>query len=284
MQCLVCNTAMRNGLVSWHRKCPSCRYESAQLKPMINDQHAHGQLNELDREIALKQLRSMNFRAIVQHISELAAPSAESLLDVGSAHGWFLQQAAGRYRVLGLEPDAEVGGKALARGLPMRLGYFPDALAPGESFDVIVFNDVIEHIPDIEAAIDACKARLNRDGLLILNLPSSRGFFYKLSKLFATIRLRGPFDRMWQKGLPSPHVHYFNESNLSTFVTQRGFSLARTFSLPALSTSGLLQRLRLVGKVNPLALYLQYAAVMCVIPLVKMFPSDIVVCMFRKER
>lgn len=283
MECIVCNCATRAGLSPWHITCPSCQYESAQLKPMINEQQAHDQLNEHDREVALKQLRSENFKAIVEHISEIASPCARSLLDVGSAHGWFLEQAAVRFQVIGVEPDAAVGGKAAARGLPVRRGYFPDVLAPDETFDVIVFNDVIEHIPDIGSALDACKAHLNPDGLLVLNLPSSRGFFYKLSKLFARIHWNGPFDRMWQKGLPSPHVHYFNDSNLTTLVTRHGFSATRTFTLAALSTNGLLERLRLVGKVNPVALYLQYAAVICAIPLVKLFPSDIVVCVFRKQ-
>jgi SAM-dependent methyltransferase len=283
MNCIVCTGTTRAGLSPWHHTCPSCSYESAQLQPMINEQQAHDQLNERDREIALKQLRSENFKTIVEHIGQLAAPGAKKLLDVGSAHGWFLEQAATRFEVMGVEPDAAVGGKAAARGLPVRLGYFPDALANGETFDVIVFNDVIEHIPDIKSALDACKARLNPAGLLVLNLPSSRGFFYRLSKLFASVNWSGPFDRMWQKGLPSPHVHYFNDSNLTTLVTRHGFTVARTFDLAALSTSGLLERLRLVGKVNPVALYLQYAAVMCAIPLVKLFPSDIVVCVFRKQ-
>ncbi len=42
------------------------------------------------------------------------------------------------------------------KGLPARKGYFPDALDKKEKFDVIVFNDVIEHIPNIEGALASC--------------------------------------------------------------------------------------------------------------------------------
>ena len=268
---------------SWHRFCPACRYESAALKPSINEERTHQLVNESDREISLKQLRSENFRAIVAHLDRLAPASAKTLLDVGSAHGWFLEQAGKRFTVMGLEPDAAVGQKAAARGLPVRIGYFPDALAPGESFDVIVFNDVIEHIPDIASALVACESRLNPGGLLVLNLPSSRGFFYRLSKLFARVNVRGPFDRMWQKGLPSPHVHYFDDNNLKALVTRHGFQMISSFGLSALCASGLLERLRVVGKVNPLVLYFQYVAVLCTIPVVRLFPSDTVVCVFRKS-
>lgn len=283
MNCLVCGSPIRLGLSSWHAACASCRYESASLQPTINDKEAHTLVNERDREIALKTLRQENFKAIVGRISALVPPDAATLLDVGSAHGWFLEEASTRFCVLGIEPDIAVGEKAAARGLPVRYGYFPDALDSDERFDVIVFNDVIEHIPDINAAIRACHERLNDDGILVLNLPSSRGFFYRLSKLFARAGLLGPFERMWQKGLPSPHVHYFNEANLATLVERHDFTLVQDFALPSLRSSGLMERLSFVGKVSRPMLYAQYLGAMCVIPLLRIFPSDIMVAIFRKK-
>lgn len=284
MNCLVCGKPIRLGLSPWHAACASCRYESANLQPTINDKEAHTLVNERDREIALKALRQENFKAIVVRTSALAAPDATTLLDVGSAHGWFLEEASTRFSVLGIEPDIAVGEKAAARGLPVRYGYFPDVLDSGERFDVIVFNDVIEHIPDINGAIRACHERLNDDGILVLNLPSSRGFFYRLSKLFARVGLPGPFERMWQKDLPSPHVHYFNENNLTTLVGRHDFTLVQSFALPSLRSSNLMERLSFVGKVSKPALYAQYLGAMCVIPLLWIFPSDIMVTIFRKKK
>jgi 2-polyprenyl-3-methyl-5-hydroxy-6-metoxy-1,4-benzoquinol methylase len=283
MNCIVCGNATSAGLMEWHRTCGGCAYERADLKVSINETPAHEQIDERDREVALKALRDENFKAIVASITSLAPPGARTLLDIGCAHGWFLEQASTRFEVLGIEPDAAVGEKTAARGLPVRLGYFPDALQQGETFDVLVFNDVIEHIPGIEAALGACQARLNAGGLLVLNLPSSRGFFYRLSKLFARIGLRGPFERLWQKGLPSPHVHYFNERNLTTLVGHHGFQLVDEIELPSLRADGLMERLRYVGKVSKPVLYAQYLTILCAIPVLSLFPSDIVVCTYRKR-
>lgn len=283
MKCIVCAGNTEVGYSPWHRTCPACRYESADLKPIINQSQAHSHVDEADREIALKSLRAENFKIIVDRVSRLAPQSASRLLDVGSAHGWFLEQARTRFNVLGIEPDQAVGERAAARGLPVRLGYFPDVLEQDERFDVIVFNDVIEHIPDIDSALDACHARLNADGLLVLNLPSSRGVFYRLSKLFARFNLRGPFERMWQKDLPSPHVHYFNEKNLRTLVSRHGFEEKQGFELASLKASGLLERLRFTGGTNPVVLYTQYAVLRCVIPFLNLLPSDIVVGIYRKR-
>ncbi|HEX8886575.1 MAG TPA: class I SAM-dependent methyltransferase, partial [Noviherbaspirillum sp.] len=257
-------------------------YESAALQGTINEQSAGLSLDEDAREAGLKALRQENFRHIVALARGLARPEARRLLDVGCAHGWFLETARERFEVLGIEPDAVVGGRTMARGLPVRAGYFPDALEPGETFDVIVFNDVIEHIPDIRAALDACHARLEEGGLLVLNLPSSAGFFYRLSKAFVKVGWRSPFERLWQKDLPSPHVHYFRPANLARLVARHGFACVHSGELPSLRAKGLLERMRCAGNLSGPSLYLQYAAVLCAIPLLRLFPSDIIVSVFRK--
>jgi 2-polyprenyl-3-methyl-5-hydroxy-6-metoxy-1,4-benzoquinol methylase len=281
MACIVCGAATSAGLAAWHAACPSCDYQSGALAAAINDEQAHGVVNEADRELGLKALRQQNFEVIAGYASRHARPGAKTLLDVGSAHGWFLEAARGRFDVLGIEPDAAVGARAAARGLPVRRGFFPDVLEAGETFDVIVFNDVIEHIPDIRGALAACRERLNPDGILILNLPNCRGFFYRLAKLLARLGWHAPFDRLWQKGLPSPHVHYFNRSNLTALVEQQGFERVADAELPSLRAGGLLQRIR-AGNVGAAALYAQYLAVLCAIPALRLFPSDIIVCVYRK--
>lgn len=282
MVCIVCGNTQTAGLASWHATCPACQYESAALSVAIN-QHTGPEVNEAEREAGLKALRLENFRAIVQYAKRHVRPGARSLLDVGSAHGWFLETAREDFDVLGVEPDAVVGGRAAARGLPVRAGFFPDVLREDERFDVIVFNDVIEHIPDIRSALDACRQRLNPDGILILNLPNSRGFFYRLSKGVARLGWRTPFERLWQKDLPSPHVHYFSTGNLAQLVAGRGFDLVDSAELPALRAKGLRERLSCAGNVPLVSLWVQYIAIMCAIPVLRIFPSDIIVCIFRKK-
>jgi 2-polyprenyl-3-methyl-5-hydroxy-6-metoxy-1,4-benzoquinol methylase len=283
MTCIVCGTPQTAGLAEWHASCGKCGYESAALHGAINEQSVGAAVDEDARELGLKALRQENFRDIVDIAHRLAPTGARRLLDVGCAHGWFLETARERFEVLGIEPDALVGGRTAARGLPVRQGYFPDALLAGESFDVIVFNDVIEHIPDIDAALDACYARLNEGGLLILNLPSSAGFFYRLSKTFARMGWHSPFERLWQKDLPSPHVHYFRPGNLERLVNRHGFECVHASELPSLRAKGLLERIRCAGNISGLSLYLQYAAALCTIPMLRIFPSDIIVSVFRKQ-
>jgi 2-polyprenyl-3-methyl-5-hydroxy-6-metoxy-1,4-benzoquinol methylase len=283
MACIVCGSPTAPGLAEWHATCPTCAYESAALQVAINGPGGE-RVDEAERETGLKSLRMQNFRMIVEAAKRHAGSGRRKLLDVGSAHGWFLEAAGASFEVLGVEPDATVGGRAAALGLPVRSGYFPQALRKDERFDVIVFNDVIEHIPDIHGAIAACGQRLNDGGILILNLPNSRGFFYRLAKLLARLGWRAPFERLWQKDLPSPHVHYFHSANLARLVQQHAFELIECAELPALRAQGLLERLRCAGQMSTVALYTQYLAILASIPVLRLFNSDIIVCIFRRNK
>ncbi len=263
--------------------CTQCGYESGALEPAINQLQTHEAIHEGDREIGLKALRLENFNEVMKLIEACASPGAKLLLDVGAAHGWFLEKARERFTVLGVEPDIVVGSKTAAAGIPIREGYFPQALQPHESFDVIVFNDVIEHIPDLRAAVLACNERLREGGILVLNLPNSRGLFYRLSKFFAGLGWQQPFERMWQKGFPSPHVHFFHPQNLSKLIGKNGFTLMRDVELPSVRLKGLLQRIRYASNTSPLNFCLQYLGTLVALPLTRIFSSDVIVCIYRKQ-
>lgn len=211
--CPACKSKLSNGYYPWHLLCKICNYEKANLQPTINLYSAHQLINEGARETGLRDLRISNFKKLLTSIKSLK-PNGGRLIDVGCAHGWFLETVINDFDILGLEPDKNVFDATSRRGLPVRMGYFPDALNESEKFDVIVFNDVIEHIPDIENTLASCHQRLNEDGLLVLNLPSSNGIFYRLSKIFCYFGYSNFFERLWQKDLPSPHLHYFNLANL----------------------------------------------------------------------
>ncbi|WP_396134721.1 class I SAM-dependent methyltransferase [Cellulomonas sp. ATA003] len=106
----------------------------------------------------------------------MGAPPGARLLDVGSAHGWLLRQATDAgLRAVGVEPDVAVARRAIDDGADVRVGFFPDALRPDDRFDVITFNDVLEHLPDPRAAVEESASRLVPGGLLVVNIPDRRG-------------------------------------------------------------------------------------------------------------
>jgi hypothetical protein len=120
MTCIVCGNTQVAGLAGWHATCPPCNYESAALSVAINA-HSGPAVDEAEREAGLKALRLENFRTIVSWARRHVGVSRPRLLDVGSAHGWFLETAREQFDVLGVEPDAVVGAaprRAACRCVP----------------------------------------------------------------------------------------------------------------------------------------------------------------------
>jgi hypothetical protein len=112
-------------------------------------------------------------------------------------------------------------------------------------YDIIALNCVFEHVPDVDALIDAFKRYLAPGGSVMINVPVASGFMFKLSRALYTLRVRYPFDRIWQKGFVSPHLHYFEKGNLARLFEKHGLALVGETKLALFSLGGIYQRLSL---------------------------------------
>jgi 2-polyprenyl-3-methyl-5-hydroxy-6-metoxy-1,4-benzoquinol methylase len=272
--CVICSEKLQVGIQKWHFKCHKCGYESANLEPNINEAELGAALNETSRERSLKELRSANFAVLVERLKALK-PTAGSLLEVGSAHGWFLEQTSPFFSVFGVEPDNGMYVLSKAKRFNVRNGYFPDVLEKNERFDAIVFNDVLEHIPHADQAVEACARHLRPDGLLLVNLPNSSGFFYRVSKLLCRLGAHSYFERMWQKDMPSPHLHYFNKKNLHQLLDSKQFRVIDSGNLEVIRAKGLFDRLSYANEHSFIKNTLLYVMILSLLPLLSLFPSDI---------
>jgi len=281
--CPVCGAPMRGPVAGFRYDCPQCGYARAALSVAIADAPTGAALREDDREAALAPLRRRNFETVLDRLA-LCAPPPARLLEVGCAHGWFLDAAHRRgYAVQGVEPDRAIGAQAVARGHAVALGFFPDALPDGAKFDVVAFNDVFEHLPDPRAALGAVHGVLREGGVLAINLPSSRGAFYRIAEALRRCGWRAPHDRLWQAGFPSPHLSYFHPEALARLARSAGFSELERQALPSLAREGLWQRLRYDARASWLSCAVTWTGVSVAAPLLRRLPSDITLQLFRRE-
>lgn len=281
--CPVCNCSMCPGLAIWHSECDSCGYEMAQFKSAINEALAHEKVDETSRATGLQALRFENFNRLLRMIVQ-SGPRTGRLLDVGCAHGWFLEAAQKQgFEAVGIEPDLKIFKATAKRGLSVRQGYFPSDLGEAERFDVIVFNDVFEHIPDMIATLNGCKNHLTPGGVLVLNLPSSSGFFYRIARLLMLLHIKSFFERLWQKGLPSPHLHYFNAANIQLLLHANGFEEVKRGQLASVRLKGLFTRISYTKEHALPVRLLMYLIIAMIFPLTLIMPSDIVYSISKKN-
>lgn len=170
-----------------------------------------------------------------------------------------------------------------AKGLPVRAGFFPAVLDADECFDVIAFNDVLEHIPDVDATLEACARHLAPNGLVVVNAPNRGGFLYRTSKVLLQLGRPSAFKRLWQFGFPSPHVHYFDSTTIEKLAARRGLALVRTCRLPAVSLAGLYSRIRYAHNVSVVKGAAVAMALALVVPMLAILPPDIKVWIFKKN-
>src|SRR5690606_28949916 len=151
-----------------------------------------------------------------------------------------------------------------------------------EQFDVIAFNDDFEHIPDIDFVLRGCRNHLKSGGLLVLNIPSALGAFYKMARTLQRLGITSFFDSLRQKGYPSPHVHYFNPNNLRMLLRSGGFEEIAAGRLSTLRISGLFARISHTGGHSlPASLGITFLASLAV-PLLRVMPSDIIYSISKK--
>ena len=274
VRCPACDGAMRPRIRPWIRRCTGCGLWASDLRPDRVEESAH--VGEEERQAALEPLRRAHFEAILDLLARGASLEGARLLDVGSAHGWFLEAAAERgMHVLGLEPDAEVASRAATR-LETRIGYFPDAVAAGETFDVIAFNDVFEHLPDPAQTLGACVRLLRPGGRLLLNLPDADGALFRAACVLARAGLFAPLERLWQSRFRFPHLWYFDARSLQRLLAHHDLRLADGVGLPIYRRERLWPRLRMDRTSGVLPSALVYAALWSLEPLLRRAPDVLV--------
>jgi SAM-dependent methyltransferase len=224
----------------------------------------------------LRDLRSANFGRILDVLQQCGLRQGARLLDVGCGHGWFLALAQLRgLRPTGVEPDLAMADIARTRCSSVVVGSFPEAIESDEKFEALTFNDVLEHLPDVTAAIAAARAHLMPEGLLVLNLPLATGIFYRTAAFLDRLGYAAPLERLWQVNFPSPHCYYFTAPQLAKIAIDMGFREIVRMPLPSLSLSGLWKRLRYDKSRGVLSCLLMWPMLALLVPLLRYLPNDI---------
>lgn len=281
--CAACGSSLTPARQEWVRQCRRCGFLASTLVAHVNA--SDSAIDERSRERALQVLRRRNFERVLDALASAALRERGRILDVGCAHGWFLEAARARgYDAIGLEPDDAVADVARRQGTPVRSGFFPQGLEPGECFDAIVFNDVFEHLPHPERAMRAVRDRLAPGGLVAINLPIASGVFYRTASVLDRIGMHGPFDRMWQRGFPSPHISYFTQATLAALAASCGMEERWRGFLPSLEASGLWPRLRYDRTAGFLKSALTWSILRASIPVLSSMSPDIGIQIFTPAR
>jgi SAM-dependent methyltransferase len=135
------------------------------------------------------------------------------MLDVGCGNGELARAFARRgWRVAGVEPVASAAATAAAGGVDVHVGTLIDAPWRGPSFDAIVFNHSLEHLPDPLDGLRRAAALLREGGVVAVAVPN-----------FACWQRRLFGSRWFGLDLPR-HLQHLDASALAALMTRAGLS------------------------------------------------------------
>lgn len=146
--------------------------------------------------------------------------AGETMLDVGCGSGVSLLEAqALGARAFGIEADPNVKPIAVTLGLKVHFGSLRDKPFSEQSFDLIIMNQVVEHLPNPDEDLCLLKERLRPNGRMVLVFPNVDSFWRRLS---------GPRWINWH--IPY-HLHHFNLSHFKIMAQKCGLEVVRSRSI-----------------------------------------------------
>lgn len=282
--CSVCKSeaSIRMRLTNDVYYCKKCDLFFA---PDVRFNHSFiSELDETTRYKALESLRYSNFSIIIDRLKKTTEKSGQVAgLEVGNGYGWFLDIAKKNgIDCVGIEPEEEMFNFCVSKGHQMVRGFFPNDLVNEELYDFIIFNDVLEHIPDINFVVENCYKRLKDGGYVIVNIPLHTGFFYRMGSVFYKLGITSFMNRLWQFNFHSPHFYYFNNKSLIKVFEKNNFNLVDYHKLESIDSTDIKSRILMDNSLK------KYANIIS--PLIKIsllikgiFPEDIGCFYFKKN-
>lgn len=148
----------------------------------------------------------------------------QDVLDLGCGEGFFSERVAAKNnRVVGVDMLSEPQKAAfLAEYYRADLSNGLDDVMPalkGRTFDKILLQDIIEHLPHPERILQDCLALLKPGGQLLVSVPNIANITVRMALLF------GRFNYTQRGILDKTHVRFFTRSTARRMLEENGYEI-----------------------------------------------------------
>ena len=178
---------------------------------------------------------NQSYRGSRQEVISFLPTDIHTLLDVGCSAGEFGLSVRRRgVKVWGVEPVQEAAEEAKKVLDEVVNGLFDDeASIPDDFFDVVTFNDSLEHFPHPLPPLILAKKKLKIDGTLICSIPNVR-YIENIKNLL--------FGKDWEyteKGiLDETHLRFFTKKSMVRTIEQAGYHVTGVHGINPFYESG----------------------------------------------
>lgn len=184
----------------------------------------------------------------------------KSILEIGCGEGGFRTNFDDDVEYWGVEPNSKVAFVSKEKFHKVLNGIYDDVEneLPDNYFDLIVCNDVIEHMIDHDDFFEKIKSKMAKDGQMLMSIPNVRYIPNLLNLIFKK-------DWEYQDAgiLDRTHLRFFTEKSLKNTLTRHHYQIVECQRINKVKDNIFTVFpqivLRLLGQSD--TLYLQFACV-----------------------
>ena len=150
---------------------------------------------------------------------------AKVLLDVGCSEGYFGQDIKARQacEIWGVEmmpKAAAVAAQHLDRVITQR--FSEELQLPENHFDLVIFNDCLEHMDDPEPALLYTRRLLKPGGRVVASIPNMRYF-----PVMWDLLVHGEWEYQEFGVMDRTHLRFFTKNSVGKMFERNGFRIER---------------------------------------------------------
>lgn len=215
-------------------RCRNCGHVYLNPRPIDRDIHkaypAHYYTLEgrhtSGQSAIIARLKSFVIKRRLRYVRDCLKKNA-SVLEVGCGDGALLLDLKARYphlRLVGMDfsVSRETRCQLAENNIELRVCRIEEAVLEPESFDLIIMNQLIEHVADPPAVIETLAGSLKPGGRLSIETPNLSGYDRRL------------FKRSFWGGYYFPrHLHLFDEAGMTRMLSRYGLGVERHVDLLA---------------------------------------------------
>jgi len=214
INCLVCQESKNKYLYTVNSfpvvKCLSCGFIFSQPNPgqinfseLYSQNYFHG--DDYVNYLADEEIIKKNFKGFLKLIKP-HQPQGR-LLEIGSAYGFFLDEAKNNYECTGQEISKDAADYAKRKHNSNILnGDLIDLQLKENSFDLVVMWDTIEHLQHPDLYLSEIHKILKDKGYLFFTTGNIDGIIPKVK------------GRQWRLMKPPWHLHYFSKKTVTQLL------------------------------------------------------------------
>ena len=200
-------------------RCMTCRLVYAipkePIRSLVNDYVAMEDPEYVEEESGRRAQAKLILSFIGKHKKN------GTMLDIGCGPGLFLDEAKKQeWSVQGVDLSAWAKNYAHKNfGIDVFQGTLNEAHYPDRHFDVVVMNDVIEHLEDPKSTLKEIRRILKNDGILYISTPDIESFLSRILRA-----------KWW--GINKYHLFYFSRKTLDKMFRETGLKSVFFCSYP----------------------------------------------------